>query len=403
LQKLKITDIKCDVVTIPLKAPIRFAGGALTGTTRTIVRVETDEGITGLGETLGSEPAQVVEKSIKPLLLGADPHDLERITVRCTGYMRYMPFNTINMRPFAGVEMALWDIVAKAAGQPLCNLLGGKFRDSVAFSGYIYPRYRNRDEGGEEKPEEIANYCAKIIKENGYGRIEIKLGIFDPQRDVATVAAIRDRIGPNVEIGVDANSAWSPETAVRTIRKLEHYDLCNVEEPCRGLEASARVRRGINTPISTHSPQIPEVAALHAADVIVGDPHEAGGILISKKLIAAAEIHNLGYWLHSTAEAGVSMAAYLHIAASSPHIIHPSQGTYEHLSDDIILGGKHRIQGGSIRVPDKPGLGIELDENKMRTYHDRFLNYGEEGFAGYSAVKEADSLRPEWAPTLPQY
>jgi len=399
---LKITNVTCNVVTIPFRAPIRYAHGSLAGTTRTLVRIETDEGITGLGETLGSDSARTID-NLKPSIVGIDPHDIESIILKCSGYARYHPFYTINMRPLAGIEIALWDIVSKAANRPLYDLLGGKCRDSVAFSGYVYPRYQNQTEGGETTPEEISNYCAKIVKENGYKRIEVKLGVFDLQKDIETIRAIREKIGSNVEVGVDPNSLWSPETAIKMIGKLDRYDLCNVEEPCRGLEASARVRRSVTVPISTHSPLIPEVARLNAADVIVGDPHEAGGILISKKLIAAAEIHNLGFWLHSTAEAGVSMAAYLHIAASSPHIIHPSQGTYEHLADDIIIGSKHKFREGSVRVPDGPGLGVELDEEKVRIYHENFLRSGEQGFAGYNPIREADVQRPKWTPRIPEY
>lgn len=193
-----------------------------------------------------------------------------------------------------------------------------------------------------------------------------------------------------------------PESAIKIIKKMDQYDLCNVEEPCRDLEASARVRSRVDVPISTHCPLIAELVRLRVADVMVCDPYEVGGILATKKLCAACELHNLGFWIHSAAELGISMAANLHIAASSPHIIHPSQGTYEHISDEIIKGGKFKIKGGCINVPVGPGLGVEIDETKLKTYENVYQEKGDFGFAGYGTIS-SDSERPDWWPSIPQW
>lgn len=134
---------------------------------------------------------------------------------------------------------------------------------------------------------------------------------------------------------------------------------------------------------------------------MVCDPYEVGGILVTKKLVAAAELHNSGFWIHSAAELGVSMAANIHLAASSPHMIHPNQGTYEHISDDIIKGGKFKIKDGCITVPNGPGLGVEIDETRLKQYHEMYLEQGEAGFAGDSIIS-ADTNRPTWWPSIPQ-
>jgi glucarate dehydratase len=292
--------------------------------------------------------------------------------------------------------------MGKSVDKPVHSLIGGLWRDRVAFSGYWYPRYKKGKIGGETTPEAIASYCKESIRQYGFTRLEGKVGIFPPSVDIATVEAIRSAVGPEVELGVDPNGVWSPETAIRTIRKMDRFDLCNVEEPCRELDASARVRSRVDVPLSTHCPLVAEILRLGVADVMVGDPYEAGGILVSKKLVAACELHNLGYWIHSALELGISLAANIQICASSPHIIHPSQGTYEHLADDIIRGGKFEIRDGSIKVPTGPGLGVEIDEKKLDRYHRLYEEEGEAGFAGYSTIG-SDPERPGWSPSFPEW
>jgi len=399
---MNIKDIETTVVSVPHIAPIRFSQGAALGTTRTVIKIYTDEGIIGLGETAGAAPKSTIDSNLKPILIGANPFDVEKLLAKCSGYDRYQPFYTRNMRAFSGIEIALWDIIGKSADRPVYDLLGGRYRDRVTFSGYWYPRYQNGNEGGESTPEQIASYCEKAIKQYGFKRLEGKVGVFSPDFDIQTVAAIRSRVGDEVELGVDPNGLWSPESAIKIIRKMDEYDLCNVEEPCRDLVACAGVRARVDVPISTHCPLIAELTKLGVADVMVCDPYEVGGILSAKKLCGAAELHNLGFWIHSAAELGVSMAANLHIAASSPHIIHPSQGTYEHVSDEIIKGGKLKIHEGSIDIPNGPGLGVELDEMKVSQYHKNFEENGEFGFAGYGTIS-SDSERPDWWPSIPQW
>jgi glucarate dehydratase len=399
---MKVTDVETTVVSVPHLAPIRFSHGVSKGTTRTIIKIYTDENIVGLGETTGSAPKNVIDNVLKPIVIGSDPFEVEKLLGKCNGYDRYQPFFTRNMRAFSGLEIALWDIIGKSVDKPIYDLLGGKYRDKIAFSGYWYPRYKLGNLGGESTPEEIAKYCRNIIKKYGFTRLEGKAGVFSPAFDLKTVATIRSEVGAEIEIGIDANGLWSPESAIRIIKKMDQYDLCHVEEPCRDLEASARVRSRVDVPISTHCPLIAELIKLGVADIMVCDPYEVGGILTTKKLCAASELHNIGFWIHSAAELGVSMSANLHIAASSPHIIHPSQGTYEHISDDIIKGGKFEIKCGAIKVPERPGLGVEIDESKLRSYGKKYQEEGDFGFAGYGNIS-LDIERPNWWPSIPEW
>ena len=381
--------------------PIRYSQGVVEGTTRTIVKIYTDEGITGFGETTGASSKHIIENSLKHHFIGANPFDIEKLLIKSSGYSRHHPFLTRNMRHFSGIEIALWDIIGKHVGIPVHYLIGGKYRTKIPFTGYMYPTNTQFDMQ-DNISEDIANNCKKAVQKFGYTRLEIKLGVFKPETDIKIIQTMREVLGSEIEIGIDSNGIWAPETAIRTIRKMESYDLCNVEEPCIGLLASARVRQKIHTPISTHIPLIPEVIKLEAADVLVLDPYEVGGINVTKKMIACAEQHNLGCWLHSTADLGISMAANMHIIASSPHIIHPSQGTYEHISDDIIKGGKFQIIDGKINVPTGSGLGISLDDNKVEKYNQIYEENGEYGYPGYGLIP-FDPNNPDWWPSIPTW
>lgn len=394
---MKISDLKTTAVNVPLEAPIRWALGVVEGTTRTIVEVTTDEGITGLGETVGDYSKRSIDEEIKPIVVGRDPFDIQGLIARCTFEVEKTFFGRwdADLTAFAGVEMALWDIMGKAIGKPLCELLGGASRQEVPFAGYVFPRYREGEVGGESNPSEIASFCRGLIEEFGFKTLEIKLGVFDPNVDIEIVRAIRESVD-DIQVRVDPNSVWSVETSIRTIKKMARYDVQNVEEPTKGLSALANVRTATGAAISTHSSLIPEIAALGAADSIVGDLHHGGGIWMTKKLVSVAEAFNLDFWLHSGCELGISTAACIHLAASTPHMIHANQTHYHHQVDDVISHGKFKIENGSITVPTGPGLGVELDEEKVSKYSDLYKHMGPYRFY-------CDRRRPDWIPSMPMW
>jgi len=397
--ELKIADVKTTVVNMPMEAPLRWALGTVRGITRTIVEVSTDAGIVGLGETTGAYSKELIDNEIKPAIVNCDPFNLEQIVAKSVWYPEKTFFGRweADLTSFAGIEMALWDIMGKAIGRPVCDLLGGTRRTRVAFAAYIMPRYLGQAKtGGESTPQQIAKFCSEVIQKEGFKTLEIKLGIFSPRNDIQTIKEIRDVVGEDIELRVDPNSVWSPETSIRVIKAMEKYGVKNVEEPTKGIDALARVRRLVNTPISTHSSLIPEILRLEAADAIVGDLHHSGGILRARKLASAAEICNLDFWLHSGGELGISTAAIIHFAASMPFIIHANQTHYHHQVDDIVAGGKLTYEKGSMAVPKGPGLGVELDEKKVLKYAELYNRQGPYHYY-------CDQERPEWMPEMPAW
>ncbi len=197
--------------------------------------------------------------------------------------------------------------------------------------------------------------------------LELKVGVLDPLQDADTIRRIRDAIGPDLAIRIDANNAWSVESAVRTLNIMQESDLANAEEPCRGLTALARVRSRVSTPVSTHCADVAVVAGLGAADNIVFDLPSEGGIDSVREAAAEAEAAGLGVWMRSTGELGIGTAAILHLAAATPAMTHANQTVLHMLADDVVTKPL-RIREGYVDVPDGPGLGVELDEEKVKTY-----------------------------------
>lgn len=394
---MKITDVKATVVSVPNIAPWRFSLGVFEGFTKTIIQVLTEEGTIGLGETL-SDVSHLIEHEIKPKILGEDPFDIECLAARCLPYRSVTGLlgSQSATTAFGGVEVALWDIIGKLTGKPLCKLLGGMFRSEVSFVEYFAPRYASEDTVEESSPQQIAKYCAEALDRYGAKTLEGKVGVFPPKVDIEMIKEIRNAVGYGVELRIDANQVWSPGTAIRTIKAMERYELSNVEEPTRSLEAMAKVKKHVDVPISTHSVDIPRIVALDAADTVVSDIDYLGGILATKKLIATLEKFDLGFWLHSAHELGIATAANTHLIASTPHIVCPSQSLLHFQKDDIIKGGKPELKNGCIRVPTRPGLGIELDQEKVKKYS---LLYQTKG----SYPSNIDRKRPEWTPTIPMW
>lgn len=357
------------------------------------MEVSTDEGIAGIGETIGAAPTLIINKNIKPEILGGDPFDIEHLFMRSLWTTGWTGINVPNMVPVAAVEMALWDIIGKALKRPLCDLIGGRFREEADLCPPIMAAYEGEKDLSVEGVVELAS---ATVRRHGFRTIQLYGAVFPPWEDIRTVKMLRETLGPDVNIRVDVNTAWSPETAIRTLQKMKKHDLADVEDATQSLEAMARVRRSVNIPFSTHYTDIATILRLGSADTVVGDLHDSGGISGVKKLIAQTEGFNLGFWFHSSNELGISVAAMLHLIASTPHIIHPSQTMQIYLTDDIIQQS-FEFQNGALSVPTKPGLGVTIDRQKLEKYSKLYDEIGEYKFFGF------DPRKPKWFPRIPAW
>lgn len=384
---MKIERVETSLVFMPFKSPHLWGGGRRPGATRLIVQLFTDTGIVGLGETicLLEFVQPVLERTIVPLAIGEDPHDVERIYRKVEG-AGYYHHKRAMVAALNALEIACWDAVGKSAGQPLHKLWGGAYRTEVPLIRYLHVK----------SPAEMARQAGEAA-DQGYRTIKAKIGL-DEESDLEIIREIRAAVGPNVFLRGDVNGAWTPGTARRQLRKLEPYDLQFVEQPLvhDDLLGHAALRRVTSVPIALDEGTYTQTDVLNAiraeaCDVILLDPHESGGCWTARKSAAIAEGAGIPVGLHSGSELGISQAAYLHLGASTPNLSLAIDTGYPELIDDVITR-RHPIVEGAMPVPTGPGLGVELDLDKLAHYRtDRILDaYG-------------DPQRPAWFTEKPAY
>lgn len=345
----------------------------------TICRVHTDAGLTGLGESRIPNHAQALvgylEVAAERHLVGRDPFDTESLVQR----MRrddYSRAGEIMSSGIAMLEMACWDIVGKALQQPVYRLLGGAVRDRI--KAYANGWYRV-----ERTPEQF-HAAARAVVEKGY--TALKFDPFGPgyyeidwpeqRRVVALVEAVRDAIGPDVEILLEMHGRFSPVQAVKIIELLEPFGLGWAEEPVppENLAALARVRADVpGVTIATgeriHARhEFRELFELQAADVVQFDVTHVGGLLESKKLAAHADIHYVTVAPHNVG-GQISTAANLHLAACTTNF--RIQEYFNDFADPWVQAtapGLPPVVDGYFALPSAPGLGVELDVDVVRAH-----------------------------------
>jgi len=364
---MKITELKSTIVALPTRRMATSEVGAGQYRLAVLVELVTDEGVTGLGESpnpVGVEATKTIIDSAEPLLVGEDPTNVEVLKKKL-----YAHYNLTHLHIHAacwalnGIDMALWDIVGKACHKPLYQIWGGAFRKRIEFYGPI----------DRASPEEVGAQAASLAKE-GFKTLYMKVG-FDEEEDLACVRAIREAIGPKLKIRVDANQSWSPGEAVRIIRRLGECELEFVDQPVLmyNTDALARVRAAVDVPIASHESSWTMYEALNvlkqeAADVIHVDPRFDAGFMGARLTAGMAEAAGVPVVVHSFGELGVAQCAYMHLIASAPNFILANQSGYHHLADDVIKGGLLTFTDGCLDLPEKPGIGVELDRDKVETY-----------------------------------
>jgi glucarate dehydratase len=377
---MKITGIKVTHVNVPLDAPFWWTAGLYGGASKSIVEVETDEGVTGLGEAPWWHFGEVIKAEIAPALIGADPLDLADCELRSVPPWQITANTGENAASvaFGSVELALWDIRGKVFGMPLYKLLGGAVRKDIKFSEYFSFRARQGDAGGEMTPEAIVDYCLKMREAHGSTIFEGKLIMGDPALEIRTVRMLREALGGQAEIKLDSNMQWSLTTARRVLRELEPYNVRNYEDPVATFEEMAALRQHSTIPFSTHTPDLRRAVALGAPDFFVCNFAALGGLSKTLKFIAACEAFGKGFWCYSN-DLGIMTAAYLHVSAATQWITEASQSLFRWQVGDVIRDGPFRQVNNTVRVPEGDGLGVELDPAAMRRWAAHFAKHGPMG------------------------
>jgi len=372
----RIARVEAWPVKAPLEAPYLMAPGKVPGISRTVVRVTTEDGIAGLGESTSPADAAVLSGELGQRLVG---HETGEVLAEL-GRAELAPAEhrsdgkvLIRNAP-AGIEIALWDIAAREAGVPLYELLGGAHRTKVPFTEYF--AYR---EGREESPAAVAAYCARMVEEHDSPVFEGKVAVRPVEEDVRLVREVRAAIGPDRALRLDANMGWRLETARKALEQVEPFNVANVEEPVGSFAEMAELRRSTVIPFSAHTPDVALAAKLQVPDALVVGFGFCGGIAGTRRFIAACEEAGIGFWFYS-GDFGIATAAYLHVAGATPYLDRPSQSLLRWTVDDVIVGGPFSPEGGVLDVPTGPGLGVELDEAALARCVERYAREGEYDF-----------------------
>jgi len=372
---MKIRSITATPVNIPFVAPYRFSYGSIASLTKTVVQLQTEDGVTGLGECADGDRAAEVE-AMGAGLIGHDIRLVADAARACVPGMAYSPWDNMlaRRRAFAGMEMAMWDARGKTEGVPLWHLLGGKCRDEIPLTEYFAFRDPGPDHPGEGSPLEIARFCADMIERHDARIFEGKLATVDLATEVEMVREVRAVIGDR-ELRLDANGGWVLSTAKRAIEALRPFDVAWYEEPVESYEEMAALRSVTAAGLSSHRVDLRRAVELGAPDAIVTNINELGGIAGAADFIRACARFDVGFRFHS-GETGVASAAYLHLSAALEPVRDASQTLFRWYADDVIEGGPFVPKGGVVPVPEGPGLGVTLDPGALARCHARYCDEG---------------------------
>lgn len=368
---MKITAITATAVRVPVTRIAAYSKRIMDHMAATVVEVETDAGIVGIGESRGDWCAAIINEKFAPRLVGMAVDDRRAMTDLCLAKQPFdygYPEFACERNAFAGIEIALWDILGKETGRPLYRLLGGPVRERAPFVAYAYAVDPRQGKSDAEVARAMAEIAAANVAKTGAAMFEFKIGLHSPACEIAVVEAVREAIGPEVEIAVDANMGFTVEQARRFLAGAAGARLANIEEPVASLAHCARLREEFGVPVSTHCIDLDAIAAHPALDSVISDPSLLGGIAPTLAYIEKVTALGKRFWLRARWELGIGWAAMCHLGLACPELDRPAQALIDWIEDDLIEGETWLVRDGGVRPPDAPGLGVELDRAALRRY-----------------------------------
>jgi L-alanine-DL-glutamate epimerase-like enolase superfamily enzyme len=365
---MKILDLRVTPLLCRLKQPCHWAQGVTHSSSILLVEIETAGGIVGVGETMATpnvDAALAVVADFRPHIVGESIYDGGRIRTRC--YRSAFAVHGSGSAPryfsqvFAGIDLALWDAIGKAAGQPLHALLGGAVRDGICYHGYIQG----------DTAEDLALHAAALA-EQGFAVLYMKVGRND-QKDIAAVKAVRGAIG-NRRLRVDANEAWDLLTARRMVNSLAPFDVEMIEQPvsaATSVSALANLRAVSAVPLAGDQSvfsldEVYDLCRDGAVDLITMGLHETGGVLGLRKAAAVAEAAGVNLCNHSVFESGITTCAANQVLATIPNLDDGNQIMNQLLAEDLVKNPQLTPKDGKLPIGNLPGLGFELDLDAVR-------------------------------------
>ena len=421
---MKITEMHITPIALGDPPLLNAAGLHAPYCLRTVVELKTDDGLTGLAEVPGSVAVDAALAAVRDVVIGADPrnwHGLRaRLAERCSPETSVSrgdkPWDgRTRVQVYSALDVACLDIQGKAFGVPVAALLGGVVRERVPYSAYLFYKYEGAGgalafgtdpdatgwaaarQAAALDPAGVVAQAQAMVKEFGFESIKLKGGVFEPAQEVAAMKALHEAFGPGVPLRLDPNALWTVETSIKYGREMEGI-LEYLEDPCRTQEGMAAVRRALKTPLATNMcttsfDDLPGSVKHASEDIILTDHHYWGGLRASMELAAHCRIFSRGVSMHSNNHGGISLAAMTHLGAAMPNLSYALDTHYPWQWEDIIIGGRMKIEGGCVALPKGAGLGVELDRVALAKAAD---NYRRCGFTERNDEPEMQKKVPGW-------
>ncbi|MFI9766077.1 glucarate dehydratase family protein [Streptomyces sp. NPDC052415] len=427
---LTVTDVRLTPILVADPPLLNTQGVHQPYTPRLIVEVVTADGITGVGETYGDTKYLELARPFAAKLIGRRVSDLNglftlaedvavdgsRISdqVDVGGLRGVQTADKLRLSVVSGFEVACLDALGKSLGLPVHALLGGKVRDAVEYSAYLFYRWAEHpagvaaerdDWGAAVDPAGVVAQARTFTQRYGFTSFKLKGGVFPPDEEIAAVRALAEAF-PGHPLRLDPNGAWSVETSLKVAEELADV-LEYLEDPALGTPAMAEVAAGTGMPLATNMcvttfAEIKEAFARDAVQVVLSDHHYWGGLRNTQQLAAICRTFGVGVSMHSNTHLGISLAAMTHVAATVPNLHHACDSHYPWQAEDVLTE-RLRFEDGKVTVPDEPGLGVELHRDRLRFLHQRWLD--DDGTLrerdDAAAMRVAD---PDWVtPAVPRW
>ncbi|QUC61875.1 glucarate dehydratase [Streptomyces sp. A2-16] len=398
---LTIADVRLTPILVADPPLLNTQGVHQPYTPRLIVEVETADGVTGVGETYGDTKYLELARPFASKLIGRQVGDLNGLftladqvavdssqvsgQVDVGGLRGVQTADKLRLSVVSGFEVACLDALGRALGLPVHALLGGKVRDAVEYSAYLFYKWAAHPEGVAcEKddwgaaldPAGVVEQARLFTERYGFTSFKLKGGVFPPDEEIAAIRALAEAF-PGHPLRLDPNGAWSVATSLRVAEELGDV-LEYLEDPALGTAAMAEVSAGTGVPLATNMcvttfAEIKEAFARDAVQVVLSDHHYWGGLRNTQQLAAICRTFGVGVSMHSNTHLGISLAAMTQVASTVPNLHHACDSHYPWQSEDVLTE-RLAFSDGRVAVSDAPGLGVELDREKVEFLHRRWLD-----------------------------
>ena len=398
-----ITEVRVTPIAFRDPPLLNVAGVHQPWALRSIIEVHTADGRVGLGESYGDLQTLANLNKIAPPLMGMNPFDLNgltRVVYAQVGLNADLDPDTGADFPAAGdkarasavaaFEVAFLDLQGQALGLPLYQLLGGAVRPTVPYSAYLFYKFARHkdfdaypaDDWGEAlAPAQMVEQARRMVARHGFGSLKLKGGVFPPEVEIEALRALRAAF-PAMPLRIDPNGGWSVETTRRVMPLLAANGLLEyLEDPVPTLQDMGEVAKFASMPLATNMVtiafgHIPETVRLNAVQVILSDHHYWGGLRATQHLAAIGRTFGIGISMHSNSHLGISLAAMTHVGVTIPNLRYACDTHYPWQVDEVITGGKLKIEGGQLAPPPGAGLGVTLDRSALAQLHRNYLECG---------------------------